>query len=277
MVHLTKKHENLLNALKEIEEKCSTESGRFGLTKVLRKHNSYSPSIVKVIKDSELIINNGTTTNPKFKWNTIMPNIKMVIEILKKTESKVHTKVQPEGQNLEKGYKCKKCGKIKPKKDFHRMKASKNGLNSYCKDCRAEVYRKKGEDKKEKVNAIGDIGDLYPDYNICHICGTIEDSIIKHLHYGGKYICVDCWDKLNEIEDVRTYNEEPKAPIDKLKEEIEKNITENSTNPWAGDTKPQEYTISFKVPIQKIKTYGVYGSVFLVGVAVGFIVSQLIW
>lgn len=36
---------------------------------------------------------------------------------------------------------CRKCDKVKPSRDFNKMSASSDGLQSYCRDCGAEVRR----------------------------------------------------------------------------------------------------------------------------------------
>lgn len=46
---------------------------------------------------------------------------------------------------------CKKCGEVKSSKDFHRVKANKDGRHQYCKACMKEYYKNNdGKTRKEK-------------------------------------------------------------------------------------------------------------------------------
>ena len=48
--------------------------------------------------------------------------------------------------------KCSKCDVVKQLDEFHREKNSKDGRQSYCKECRKEYSKQYRQDNKEEIN-----------------------------------------------------------------------------------------------------------------------------
>lgn len=48
---------------------------------------------------------------------------------------------------------CKKCGTDKPLADFHKRKASKDGLSHMCKQCQRDRDQKRYEDNRDEMLA----------------------------------------------------------------------------------------------------------------------------
>lgn len=54
--------------------------------------------------------------------------------------------------DIEEGFKrCSRCGEVKPITEFYSCKSSKDGLYSYCKDCRSTYYQENKTSIREKA------------------------------------------------------------------------------------------------------------------------------
>lgn len=101
---------------------------------------------------------------------------------------------------------CCKCQELKPKNEFHKNKAKKDGLSTYCKACNKNValtFRQENPDKDQQYHRRYKLQSLYgltiADYEAllisqggaCAICGsasacTNKDNLyVDHCHQTG--------------------------------------------------------------------------------------------
>lgn len=100
--------------------------------------------------------------------------------------------------------RCKNCGKTKPKNDFFKDKASKDGCYFYCKECIFCRYLKsKYNMTLEQYNKM-----FEEQRGICAVCGIPAEGLkyrlaVDHNHITGKIrglLCFACNTLLGRIE-----------------------------------------------------------------------------
>lgn len=52
--------------------------------------------------------------------------------------------------------RCRKCGETKPRSEFHKNRAHKDGLQSYCKPCQMEAVNVWRREHPEKTRVWSD-------------------------------------------------------------------------------------------------------------------------
>lgn len=68
---------------------------------------------------------------------------------------------------------CRRCHEVKPLSDFHNRWGSKDGKNSYCKECSNEALREWRKNNPEKARA--------------HARRSYLDNIERRREYGKAY------------------------------------------------------------------------------------------
>ncbi|MFI6601052.1 endonuclease VII domain-containing protein [Nonomuraea sp. NPDC050536] len=116
----------------------------------------------------------------------------------------------PEGQKF-----CPRCAEIKPREEFGRNRATKDGLTSYCKPCHTVVMREikiKNHGSERNYLLKHRYGITEEDFErmlaiqggLCAICRVVPGTFVDHCHDTGKVrgiLCFNCNNGLGHFRD----------------------------------------------------------------------------
>lgn len=112
--------------------------------------------------------------------------------------------------------RCPRCGLVKPREEFVKNRASKDGLGAYCRPCHNEKMKEVSDrlygghknylrQKRYGVSetAVGEL--LVKQGGVCAICGTPNPTHVDHSHGPDKAVrgllCFSCNRGLGKAED----------------------------------------------------------------------------
>jgi len=104
---------------------------------------------------------------------------------------------------------CRKCSQVKPKDEFNKKTRSKDGLQSYCKDCQKTSVATKSDETKNKKTC-----------NTCNVEKPLSDFYkAKDGKHGREAVCKLCRNKQNRERYNARKKQEQKQESQKIQEQ----------------------------------------------------------